>query len=199
SQMRNPIKTGKRVYLRPEEPDDAGPMALMYSRETDDFTDSGGRYPMSPITFKHLIERDATNEQTKNVTLVSCLRENDEVIGYLGFFDIDPIHRTAETFSHFAPGEWRGRGYGTESKFLLLEYGFDDLHLHIIQSYVWGANERSARALAKQGYRPAGRLRWDDVRRGVYLDTLLFDIKRDEWIAEKARWDDRVAELERRP
>lgn len=194
--MRNQILAGQRVYLRPEEAADADAMAKMHAQETDDFTDDFGRYPLSPLTFKQGIERDAKPEQPKNITFASCLKDSDELIGFLGFFDIDTVNGHAETFSFFAPGEWRGRGYGTESKLLLLEYGFDALQLHIIQSYVWSANERSARALARQGYLPAGRLRWDSTRRGVYLDTLMFDIKRDEWLAAKQRWDTRVAEVE---
>jgi RimJ/RimL family protein N-acetyltransferase len=119
-------------------------------------------------------------------TLIACLRESDEPIGVVGITDIDWVSRTGETFSFFAPGgAYRGSGFGTEAKLLLLEFGFERLGLHAIQSVVWEANERSAAALLKQGYQPAGRLKWDRTRRGVYMDALLFDIKRDEWLAAR--------------
>ena len=186
--MRNPIIVGNRVYLRAEEPDDAEVLAHHYAIEEDDWTDDFGRYPHSPIAFKGWVEQNADVSVPSMIQLVSCLNETDRLIGRVGLFDIDLINGTAETFSHFEPGEWRGRGYGTESKFLLLEYCFDHLHLHIIQSYVFGSNERSAAALRRQGYREAGILRLDGPRRGKYLDTWVFDIKREEWLEARAEW-----------
>lgn len=189
--MRNPIMVGDRVYLRPEEPGDAETMALHYARETDDWIDDFGRYPVSPITIRQAIEEDSDTSIPDMMTLHSCLIEDDQLIGRVGLFGIDYVNGTAETFSHFAPGPWRGKGYGTESKHLLLEYCFDTLQLHILQSYVFGSNERSAAALRRQGYQPAGILRLDGPRRGKYLDTWVFDIKRDEWLAARDDWRQR--------
>ncbi len=55
-------------------------------------------------------------------------------------------------------------------------------------STVFEANTRSSAALAKQGYRPAGRLRWHDVKGGIYRDMLVFDLLRDEWLAAREAW-----------
>lgn len=191
--MRNPIIVGERVYLRAVEEGDGMASALAYARETDDFTDDYGRYLMSPIYYENAQEKEADEEKPSHITLTSCLKENDEAIGWLGYFDLNLVNGTAETFSFFRPGDWRGRGYGTESKLLLLEYGFDRLGLHVIRSFVFGPNERSWRALGRQGYQPAGKLRWDNTRRGVYQDTFVFDILRDEWQAAKDAWAERRA------
>ena len=53
---------------------------------------------------------------------------------------------------------------------------------------MWEPNGRSASALAKQGYRPAGRLKWHDVKDGVYRDLLVFDVTRAEWLAARDEW-----------
>lgn len=192
--MRNPIMVGERVYLRPPEPDDAEAIAQVYANETDDWIDDFGRYPMSPISFKQWIEDSADESIPDSITLHSCLIDTDELIGWVGLFDINYVNRTAETYSYFAPGKWRERGYGTESKHLLLAYCFDHLQLHILQSYVFGSNKRSAAALRRQGYQPAGTLRLDGPRRGEYLDTWVFDIKRAEWLEARAEWQRRRAE-----
>lgn len=185
--MRNPLMIGQRVYLRPEETGDAEPHARIFAEETDDFIDDIGRVPASPIMMEHGIREATKSQPPRSVTFSVCLKESDDVIGWVGLGSIDYVNRTAESYSTLRPGEYRGRGYGTEAKLLLLEYGFDRLHLHVIHSYVFGANERSAAALVKQGYKPAGRLKWDYPRRGVYTDTLLFDIKRDEWLDARSR------------
>lgn len=192
--MRNPILVGERVYLRAEEPDDAETMASFYARETDDWTDDFGRFLQSPLMFRKGIEENAETSIPESITLQSCLVENDQLIGWVGLFDINYVNGTAETYSYFAPGEWRGKGYGTESKHLLLAYCFDHLQLHIIQSYVFGSNERSAAALRRQGYQQAGTLKLDGPRRGKYLDTWVFDVKREEWIEARDEWRRRRAE-----
>ncbi|MCA1670291.1 MAG: GNAT family N-acetyltransferase [Thermomicrobia bacterium] len=116
-----------------------------------------------------------------------CGRD-DRCIGMVGVDGIDYLHRTAETFSALGPAEFRNQGYGTEAKHLLLEYCFDHLHLHALRSSVFAANTRSAAALIKQGYREAGRLKWADVKGGIYQDDLLFDVMRDEWLAARDAW-----------
>ena len=55
-------------------------------------------------------------------------------------------------------------------------------------STVWEPNTRSAAALAKQGYRPAGRMRWFEIKDGAYRDMLVFDVTRDEWLAARDAW-----------
>ena len=191
--MRNPLMVGERVYLRAEEPADAETMAHFYALEIDDWTDDFGRFLQSPIMFAQGIKENADVSIPESLTLQSCLIENDQLIGWVGLFSIDYVNRTAETFSHFAPGQWRGQGYGSESKHLLLEYCFDHLHLHILQSGVFGSNERSAAALRRQGYQPAGLLKLDGPRRGKYLDTWVFDVKREEWIQARDEWKRRRA------
>lgn len=191
--MPNPIIASERVYLRAEEPDDAAAHARFYAAEPDDFTDDFGRTPMSPLTMEHIFRESQKTQPPRDIGFTSCLKENDEVIGRVGLLMTDYVNQTAVTFSVFGP-DWRGQGYGTESKLLLLDYAFNQLGLHVIQSYVWGANERSAAALLRQGYRSAGRYRWDNTRRGVYLDVLIFDIKRDEFLAARDEWRARYAE-----
>jgi RimJ/RimL family protein N-acetyltransferase len=122
------------------------------------------------------------------IALAVCRRADDLLIGQVDLEDIDYVNRTAETGSWIAPPEHRNQGYGTEAKHLLLEYCFDVLHLHVLLSTVWEPNARSAAALRKQGYRPAGRIRWHDVKDGVYRDMLYFDVTRADWLIARDAW-----------
>jgi RimJ/RimL family protein N-acetyltransferase len=185
--MRNPIMIGERVYLRPFETADAETLAAIAATETDTFM-YRGRKPFSPLAY----ERD-TGEAYKGdyppwIAFVVALRSDDRCIGMVGADGINYVHRTAETFSELGPAEFRNHGYGTEAKHLLLEYCFDRLHLHALRSSVDEMNTRSAAALLKQGYREAGRLKWQDVKGGRYRDALLFDLLREEWLAARDAW-----------
>jgi RimJ/RimL family protein N-acetyltransferase len=185
--MRSPIVVGERLYLRAMEAGDAQLIAELDAAETDTFM-WRQRVPTSPIEHDHSIADMYKHLPPRSVMFSVCLKESDRFIGHVGVVDIDWVHRTGETASWLGPADVRGHGYGTEAKHLLLEYCFDRIHLHVLVSEVDEPNTRSAAALAKQGYRPAGRLRWTDVKDGRYVDALLFDLTRADWLAARDAW-----------
>jgi RimJ/RimL family protein N-acetyltransferase len=186
--MRNPILAGERIYLRPLEQNDAEELAAFEARETHTNIFSGGRIPTSPIAIRRLFGAAFKSMPPDTVAFAVCLKEDDTLLGQVGITGIDWAHRNGETFAFLRPGDYRGQGYGTEAKHLLLEYAFEHIDLHVLTSWVFEQNERSAGALAKQGYRPAGRLKADGIKGGVYYDDLVFDVVRADWIEARDAW-----------
>jgi RimJ/RimL family protein N-acetyltransferase len=73
---------------------------------------------------------------------------------------------------------------------LLLEYAFERLGLHMVQSWVYFQNTRSAAALRKQGYREAGRINWLYPNKGTLDNFVLFDLLAEEWRAmPRKEWE----------
>jgi RimJ/RimL family protein N-acetyltransferase len=186
--MRNPIMIGERVYLRAMEPEDGPVRAQIIAQETEDiFLAERYRAVVSPLAFEAEMKDAYKSFPPEDILFAVCLKDNDQYIGFVSLDGIDWVNRTAETGSWFGPPEVRGQGYGPEAKHLLLEYAFDHLQLHAIFATVWEPNVRSARAVTRQGYQPAGRLRFDDYKHGVYRDLLVFDLLREEWVAARER------------
>lgn len=182
---RNAMMVGPRVYLRPMEVEDAEPRALWSRRETETFFDSG-RHIHSPISLAHNIREAGESDPPSDISFAIALRESDALIGAVELMDLSWIHKTAETGSVIYRPEYRGGGYGTEAKHLLLAYAFERLGLHMVRSYVWAPNTRSAAALRKQGYRDAGRLRWTGLKHAEFVDDLVFDLLASEWRTAEA-------------
>ena len=170
-------------------------MARHAAGETESFFDY--RFPQSQIAAARSIREGAEKEPPENIHFAVCLKAGDLYIGAVDLMDIDYINRTAETGAWIGLPDYRGAGYGPEAKYLLLEYGFDHLQLHVIVSFVWEPNTRSAAAVQRQGYRPAGRFYADGNRAGVWRDGLIFDILRDEWLTAREEWRARLRERER--
>ncbi len=189
--MRNPILVGERVYIRALEESDAPLLARIYAAETETFMQRG-RMPVGPVAWKKWIVNLHKTQPPKDIDFAVCLKENDQLIGFNGVVDIDWINRTGETESDFGPPEIRSQGYGTDAKHLLLEYCFDVIHLHVLQSIVFETNTRSAAAVQKQGYRLAGRLKYDDLKNGAFRDAVVFDLKREDWIQARDEWRERI-------
>ncbi len=178
------IMVGERVYLRPVEIDDAEKVGLWSRQERETFFDDG-RAAQSGLGFAHLTRKLAEDDPPSWIRFAIVLRDGDEYIGSNGLDGIDWVHRTAETESFIDRAEHRGGGLGTEAKHLLLEYAFERLGLHMVRSFVFAPNTRSASALRKQGYRDAGRLRWAAFKDGKLADFFLFDLLAEEWRAAR--------------
>lgn len=178
----NAVRVGQRVYLRPLTKDDADVMAHWSMRDPETFWDAG-RWPASGIAWAGVEERLQKDERPDWVRFAVCLRENDEIIGAMGVSDIDYLHGSGETESAMFQGEYRGGGYGTEAKQLLLDYAFNTLNLHVIFSFVIFPNTRSAAALRKQGYREAGRAHWSFSSFGQFENFVVFDLLASDWRA----------------
>ena len=179
---RNAVMLGQRVYLRALEPEDAEQIARWSRQETETFFDNG-RQIRNPITFAHFSKKGYEDDPPEHVEFAVVLRDGDELIGEVGLYDISWVHRTAETGSYLYRPDRRSGGLGSEAKHLLLDYAFNRINLHMVRSFVWSPNTRSAAALRKQGYRDAGRLSWTSLREADFVDDLVFDLLATEWRA----------------
>lgn len=177
---KNAIMVGERVYLRAVVEEDSQKAATFSRQDTETFFDNG-RGMRSAYAKNRWNRKLMDDDPPEWVRFAIVLRENDEFIGSNGIVDIDWVNRTAETESYMEHVDYRGGGYGTEAKHLLLGYAFDQLGLHQVRSFVWGPNTRSQAALRKQGYRDAGRLNWGGVKNAEYTHDQLFDLLANEW------------------
>lgn len=182
----NAVMVGPRVYLRSLEMSDAPGVIAAQRRETETFFDEG-RLPWSAARLRQHYRRISKDDPPEWVRFAVCLRETGEHIGSNGLMGISPIHRTAETESNFHNAAYRGAGYGSEAKQLLLAYAFERLGLHSVHSWVWGPNTRSAAALRKQGYRESGRVHWSGTKNGEWTHAYTFDFLAEEWREMTAR------------
>lgn len=179
----NAVMVGKRVYLRPEDPKtDPAVDARQARYETETFFDIG-RHLISDTRMKHWITDFEKGEHPKWINFAVCLKETGERIGVVNLIEIDWQHKFAETGSFLVHPDYRGGGYGSEAKQLLLEYAFERVGLHMLQSWVYFPNTRSAAALRKQGYREAGRIHWAFPHNGTLDNFVVFDLLAEEWRA----------------
>jgi RimJ/RimL family protein N-acetyltransferase len=180
----NAIIASERLALRPMQVEDAEEIASLIRNETDV---SFGEYrvPYSPVALSDWFGKIGKNDPAKETEFAIVLRETGHVIGENGLYDIDWLARNAESGTWIYRPEYRGGGFGTEAKHLLLEYAFERLGLHMIWSWVKSRNVRSQAALRKQGYRDAGRFSWTNFGPDGLDDARMFDLLAAEWRAAR--------------
>jgi RimJ/RimL family protein N-acetyltransferase len=106
----------------------------------------------------------------------------------MGLHHISWIHRTATTGALIGEAQYRGNGYGTEAKMLLLDYAFRTLNLRKVCSNVIAFNERSQRYNEKCGYQVEGTQRKHIFRGGVYHDLILMAVFCEDWLPLWEAW-----------
>ncbi len=91
--------------------------------------------------------------------------------------DLDPDNGSASYRVWLAGAEVFGRGYGTETTRLVVEYAFDRVGLHRLSLEVYEHNPRARRVYEKCGFTVEGRLRealrWDGRRHDALLMSML--------------------------
>lgn len=180
---RNAIMVGERVYLRPFTKQDAEQFSIWSRREErSEAAFNVGRYMESKLGKWNWQEKQQKEERPDLISFAVVDRETDALVGGNCILDMDYLDRRGETGSLFLP-KYRGQGYGTEGKHLALDYAFNRLDLHMVTSWVYFQNTRSAAALRKQGYREAGRINWRYTNKGTFDNFVVFDLLADEWRA----------------
>jgi RimJ/RimL family protein N-acetyltransferase len=113
---------------------------------------------------------------------------SNEIVGSTSYLEISASHRKLEIGGTWLdPRVWRTR-VNTECKYLLLKYGFEDLNLLRIQLKTDKRNERSNRAIQRNGARFEGTLRHDMILHdGTLRDSNLYSILNTEWKEVKER------------
>ncbi|MFT4037572.1 MAG: GNAT family N-acetyltransferase [Thermomicrobiales bacterium] len=178
----NSFLGSERLALRPFNQSDAELVSRLVRQESD-----GGfghsRIPISQLVFNHWFGEMSSEPISSEMEVAVILRDSGEIIGEVGLYDIDWIGRHAETGSWLYRPEYRGGGYGTEAKLLLLEYAFEVLGLNMLWSWVKELNPRSQAALRKQGYRDAGITHWSGFGPEGFEHARMFDLLASEWFA----------------
>ncbi|EOD00457.1 GNAT family N-acetyltransferase [Caldisalinibacter kiritimatiensis] len=168
---------GRKCYLSPIDVED-------YEKYTEWVNDMeigvGMIFSASLITEtkeKEILERLADSEY--NFAIID--KENDKLIGNIGFPKLDKINRVAELGIFIGDKEYWGKGYGVEAIKLLLDFGFSILNLHNIYLKVFEYNKPARRCYKKVGFKEVGRLREAKQIAGKRYDEISMDILATEY------------------
>jgi diamine N-acetyltransferase len=131
---------------------------------------------LRPISRERIEERFERRLRDSNPWFIEFAiyeRASMQVIGSADLRNIDKMHRTAEYGITIGEKSCWGKGYGTETTILMLDYAFTVLGLHSVLLSTFGYNERAVRAYTRAGFRVMGRQR-EAVRLGDQIYDLIF-------------------------
>ncbi len=164
---------GDRIALGPQRRD----LAALVQRWLNDFAVLAPLgAPLRPLTYEaELKQYEATDAAPDQVWFTIYEHPALRPLGIAGLKDIDHAHRTAEFTIFIGEQDAWGKGCGTETTRLVVDYGFTGLGLHNIMLRVFSFNVRGIRAYTRAGFREIGRRREAFRLGGAVYDTILMD------------------------
>ncbi len=134
--------------------------------------------PARPRTLEAIeaeYERQSKEDRADRAEFVIYERPSLRPIGTAGLMHVDQLHRTAEFGIDIGEADCRGKGYGTETTRLVLDYAFSALGLHNVMLRAFAFNERAIRAYVRAGFREIGRRRESHRLGNRVFDEVLMD------------------------
>lgn len=113
-------------------------------------------------------------------TFAFAITLDDKVIGSIGVFRQQNIHRqTAEMGYYIAEEHW-GKGIMTDAVKQICEYVFKNSDILRIYAEPFSYNTGSCRVLEKAGFQYEGTLRKNAVKNGKVIDMKMYSLLREE-------------------
>lgn len=137
--------------------------------------------PVSPDRIEANLEQLSKEQSVDAVRFAIYERATLRLIGGTELRHINRTMRIAEYGIMIGEKDCWGKGYGTETTFLMLDYAFTVLGLHNILLETYAYNERAIRAYTRAGFRVIGRRREAARVGGLIYDVVFMDCLANEF------------------
>ena len=169
------------IILRPLAPSDV-PLLLNFFQDMNAM-----RYYLPQMWRTYNLEQlygllaDWHDQVTDFVYSVRSADEEGALLGIVNLSGIDWTSHTAEIGVAIVDPAVRGRGLGTQTLTLMLNYAFEQMGLRRVFARVMSENDPSLRLFDKLGFTREGVMREHVARDGRFLDMILFGLLKNEW------------------
>ncbi len=169
------------IFLRPFEACDAGAL-YRFKNDWDSTKSLGGfSYGMTTEDIRRWIA--AHTNRADEVFWSITVRSTNICIGHVALYKVDSRVRKAEFGIMIGDRDWWNKGFGTRTTAAVLDWGFEQLHLHKMYLEVLETNQHAIAVYEKLGFRRDGLLRHDEFRDGGFIDVVAMSLLHEEWHA----------------
>lgn len=116
----------------------------------------------------------------ENDTFAFAITVEEKVIGSIGVFRQDNIHRQTAEVGYYIAEEYWGKGIMTDAIKQICKYVFEKSDIIRIYAEPFAYNMASCRALEKAGFQYEGTLRKNAVKNGKVIDMKMYSLLRNE-------------------
>lgn len=124
---------------------------------------------------KHIEFMQGLLESGECINWAICLKEDNKLIGNIGYFRMQPENHRAE-IGYLLATEFHGKGIIQEALTEIIKYGFETMKLHSIEAVTDPENYASWKLLEKNGFVREGHFKEDGYWQGKYIDSYVYSL-----------------------
>ena len=152
--------------------------AALSNKKVQDNLRDGLPYPYTEQDGKEFIS--AMLSADENETFAFAITVDNTVIGSIGIFRQENIHRQTAELGYYIAEEYWGKGIMTEAVKQICAYVFAKSDIIRIYAEPFAYNIASCRVLEKVGFQYEGTLRSNAVKNGKVIDMKMYSLLRTE-------------------
>lgn len=171
--------TGQKSRIRPIEEDDINSFYQWYNDPEVNLWSSGG-WPLNTLLTKEQISEKFL-ECPPDEYRYAISDETNQLIGTIGFKEINMPSRSATIFIVIGDKTYWGKGYGTDALIAFARFLFSQWNLHRLSLDTWEDNSRAIKSYEKVGFKVEGRQREARFVLGEYHDAILMGLLKKEF------------------
>ena len=158
---------------------DAKDLAIALSnRKIQDNLRDGLPYPYTEQDGADYIS--AMLSANEDETFAFAITADNKVVGSIGVFRQENIHRQTAELGYYVAEEYWGKGIMTEAVKQICGYVFDKSDIIRIYAEPFAYNIASCRVLEKAGFQYEGTLRSNAVKNGKVIDMKMYSLLKTE-------------------
>lgn len=158
--------------------DSADLAAVLSNKKVQDNLRDGLPHPYTEQDGKNYIS--AMLSADENETFAFAVTIDNKVIGSIGVFRQENIHRQTAELGYCIAEEYWGKGIMTEAVRQICEYVFGKRDIIRIYAEPFAYNAASCRVLEKAGFQYEGTLRSNAVKNGKVIDMKMYSLLKGE-------------------
>ncbi len=152
--------------------------AALSNKKVQDNLRDGLPYPYTEQDGKEFISAMLSADENK--TFAFAIIVDDMVIGSIGIFRQDNIHRQTAELGYYIAEEYWGKGIMAEAVKQICEYVFGNSDIIRIYAEPFAYNIASCRVLEKAGFQYEGTLRSNAVKNSKVIDMKMYSLLKEE-------------------
>lgn len=168
-----------KCKIRKWELSDAKDLSIALSnRKIQDNLRDGLPYPYTEQDGADYIS--AMLSANEDETFAFAITADNKVVGSIGVFRQENIHRQTAELGYYVAEEYWGKGIMTEAVKQICAYVFDKSDIIRIYAEPFAYNTASCRVLEKAGFQYEGTLRSNAVKNGKVIDMKIYSLLKTE-------------------
>lgn len=133
-----------------------------------------------PEALQHIQTIGTALEKNEGISWGITLKNDNKLIGAIGFWRMQKENYRAEIGYMLHPGFHR-QGLMQEAMEVVLDYGFNTMHLHSVEANINPLNIASEKILVKNKFQLEAKFRENYFYNGVFLDSHIYSLLVSDW------------------